>query len=132
MEMMNFLFGRCVETRRSAMNSLIRQAEIVLGSISGSDCGTGSLGCRTSAEDFPQGWGSQLAQPHKYLAFKNFPLLHFSAKSFWPWLTGIMINSLKTTLHNLLYLKVVFIDSYFPDLIWPNAKFTIHTTAQLQ
>lgn len=60
---------------------------------------------------------------------QNSPLLHFSGESLWLRLTGTVINSVKAALRYLLYLKVVFIDWNFPELIWPSVKFTIHTTS---
>lgn len=110
--------------------SLIRQAEIVSRIDTWEaimELVPGSSRRQTPAEGFPQGWWCQLALPQKYHTFKTVPCCTFQQSHFghgWlePW-------SILCKQHYAIYCiwKVVFIDWNFPELIWPNEKFTIHT-----
>lgn len=118
--------------RESAMNSDPTGWDCLLDRYLGSDRDTSSQVAGHDAEHLlrislrdamPVGSASETTPP------QNSPLLHFSGESLWPRLTGTVINSVKAALRYLLYLKVVFIDWNFPELIWPSVKFTIHTTS---
>lgn len=112
------------------MNSDPTGWDCLLDRYLGSDCGTGSqvTVLPNTAEDFHLiKWWCQPAVPQTYHPFKT-QLLYFSGESLWPRVAGTVINSVKTALCYLLYLKMVFIDWNFPELIWPSVKFTIHTT----
>lgn len=76
---------------------------------------------------FPLGMAIPVSSVSEWSRPQDSPLLHFPAVSLRPQLTGSVINSVKTALCYLLCLKVMFIDWNFPELIWPNVKFSIHT-----
>lgn len=111
--------------------TLIWWAEIELGSILGKQLWNRWTQCRISAGDVPRGMALPVSSVSEWSRLQDFQLLHFPAESLWPQLTGTAINSVKTTLWYLLSLKVMFIDWNFPELIWPNVKFSIHTQTPL-
>lgn len=99
-----------------------------LGSwILGKRLGNRFTGGRAARGFSPRSWRCQPVVPQTYHPLQNSRLLHFSGESLWPRSAGAAINPVKTALCYLLYLKMVFIDWNFPELIWPNVKFTIHT-----
>lgn len=118
---------RNVWKRGEVQWTLIRRAEIVLSD----RCSGGSQEATLQNISL---WGGgeggsrvRSALRQKTSPLQDSPLLHFSAESLRPRSTGTVINSVKTALRYLLYPKVVFIDWNFPELIWANIKFTIHT-----
>lgn len=117
-----------MKRQRSAMNSDPTGWDCLLDRYLGSDTSSQVATMPNIYWGFPSGMQCQSALPQKHHPH-NSPLLHFSGESLWLRLTGTVINSVKAALHYLLYLKVVFIDWNFPELIWPSVKFTIHTTS---